>query len=200
MYAGPLSRTAAEPSRPSPHRLWFLVWLIGLGVLGTAGCTKTIGDSCATNVECSPLGDRFCDLASPNGYCTIEGCDSASCPDSAVCIRFFSLKLGGAQCNASLVPMAPADCANSSGCCVVGTPGCCQIGEHCLCDQDGCGAKGYCASESTERRWCMHTCNSNSDCRDGYQCLTTGANGSLAVAVPDLGNAVPILRYCAPPK
>ena len=202
MYGGPLSRSPHEPSRPrsfSPSRLF----LIGLcaGVLLATACSAKIGDACLTNVQCSPLGDRFCDLASPDGYCTVEGCDSTSCPDSGVCIRFFSLKIGtGTQCNAGLTPMAPVDCATSDNCCAAGTPGCCQIGEHCLCEQADCGGKGYCANESTERRWCMHACNSDGDCRTGYQCLTTGSNGSLAVAVPDLGNAVPTLSYCAPPK
>ena len=202
MYGGLLSRPAAAPSCPPARSLLalVLVLLAGTAVLGASGCTRKVGDSCATNVDCSPLGDRFCDLASPNGYCTVEGCDSASCPDDAVCIRFFSLKLGGSQCDSSLIAMSPTDCSSSSGCCVAGTPGCCQIGEHCLCDQTGCGQKGYCASESTERRWCMHSCNGDSDCRNGYQCLSTGGNGSLAVAVPDLGNTVPILSYCAPPR
>ena len=204
MHGGPSSRSPREPHRPlrrgfSPGFL-ALVALCS-GVLVAAACNRQIGDGCATNVECSPLGDRFCDLASPGGYCTVEGCDSTSCPDSAVCIRFFSLKIGnGAQCNANLNPMTPADCSNSSGCCVAGSPGCCQIGEHCLCDEANCGSHGFCASESTERRWCMHSCHSDSDCRGGYQCLTTGGNGSLAVAVPDLGNTVPTLSYCAPPR
>ena len=204
MHGGLLSHSLNEPNRPLRRRFspsfFALIWLCS-GVLWAAACTRGVGDPCTTNVMCSPLGDRFCDLASPDGYCTVEGCDSTTCPGDAVCIRFFSLKIGnGGQCNANLTPMAPADCASSSGCCVAGTPGCCQIGEHCLCDQAGCGTQGYCASESTERRWCMHACTHDSDCRTGYQCLTTGSNGSLAVAVPDLGNAVPTLSYCAPPK
>ena len=67
-------------------------------VVTAGGCSRKIGDGCTSNVECSPLGDRFCDLASPGGYCTIEGCDIDTCPDSAACIRFFSLKKGQARC------------------------------------------------------------------------------------------------------
>ena len=54
------------------------------------GCGHSIGDSCSTNVECSPQGDRTCDTAQLDGYCTLQGCDLASCPSEAVCIRFFS--------------------------------------------------------------------------------------------------------------
>ena len=49
-------------------------------VLMASACARTIGDDCTTNVQCSALGDRFCDLSSPGGYCTVEGCDSTSCP------------------------------------------------------------------------------------------------------------------------
>lgn len=191
-------------------RAWALGSLLCFGVLFQSACTLSIGDSCATNVQCSPLGNRFCDLASPDGYCTIEGCDSASCPSEAVCIRFFSLKVNSsATCDSALMPALPVDASNPKSpldcddvtkCCKAGTPQCCQLGEHCLCSQPDCGKAGYCASETTEHRWCMKACSSDGDCRSGYKCLTTGSNGALAVAVPDLGNLVPTLSYCAPPQ
>jgi hypothetical protein len=207
MHGRPSSRLAPKPLRlprrgPAQALPALALLFFGLAVLATSACTRRIGDACTTNVECSPLGDRFCDLASPSGYCTVEGCDSSSCPDSAVCVRFFSLKVGdGAQCDSQRVAMTAADCANSSGCCVAGTPGCCKIGEQCLCSQEGCGTQGYCASESTERRWCMHACSNDGDCRDGYQCRPTGTNGSLAVTYlnPDGTTTVPVYSYCAPP-
>jgi len=67
-----------------------------------AGCTHHIGDSCTQNVDCSPLGDRFCDTSAPGGYCTIQDCDVRedpqgnlvdSCTDAdgnSVCVRFFT--------------------------------------------------------------------------------------------------------------
>ena len=43
-----------------------LMWRFPLvALLLVAGCGAKIGDSCRTNIDCSPLGDRFCDLASP---------------------------------------------------------------------------------------------------------------------------------------
>ena len=61
-------------------------------------CGHNVGDPCKTNVDCSPLGDRFCDTSSVNGYCTIDGCDDRSCPGEAVCIRFLTPLLDKA-CN-----------------------------------------------------------------------------------------------------
>jgi hypothetical protein len=204
-----------------------LLWasaLFGLSAGALSACSRTIGDGCASNVECSPLGDRFCDLASPGGYCTYEGCDRDSCPDSAACVRFFSLKKGQARCNVGRV--ARADCSQSMSaldketCCVPGEAGCCALGEQCLCDGEDCAAQsaqreeqlaagmtpqvapppGYCASESSERRWCMKGCDEDSDCRDGYACVSTGTAGSISVARRGTDGKIdrPTLRYCAP--
>jgi len=55
-----------------------------------AGCQAKIGDSCSKNVDCSPDGDRICDTTQPGGYCTVPDCQPGSCPDNAVCVRFWS--------------------------------------------------------------------------------------------------------------
>ena len=170
-----------------------------LGVLSSSGCSRTIGDACINNVECSALGDRYCDVASPAGYCTVEGCDQQSCPDSSVCIRFFSLQKGRSSCYAK--KQVRTDCASSGDCCKPGDLGCCRLGERCLCEEPGCGS-GYCASEASERRYCMKPCSGDSDCRTGYQCVVTGGSGSISVAYRDTDGNIsqPELRYCAPPK
>ena len=41
-----------------------------------------------TATDCSINGDRVCDTARPGGACTIFGCDSNTCPDDAICVRF----------------------------------------------------------------------------------------------------------------
>ncbi len=68
--------------------------------------------------------------------------------------------------------------------CDPAAPTACRPGEICACDTaggpTGC-AQAYCTSEKTERRWCMQPCDQASDCRDGYGCYQTGANGALAV-------------------
>ncbi len=134
-----------------------------------------MGDSCATNADCSPLGDRFCDVSAPGGYCTVEGCDirlvngttTDTCPSEAVCVRFFS-PLANKTCD----PTHPSGCSPS---------------ERCLCDEADCRPSdgglfsGHCAPESSERRSCEKRCERNTDCRSGYSCRETGSHGAEPV-------------------
>lgn len=60
-----------------------------LGAMAAAACSREIGDGCETSIDCSTESERTCDISQPGGYCTVEGCDERSCPDSSVCIRFF---------------------------------------------------------------------------------------------------------------
>lgn len=53
-----------------------------------ASCAPSVGDSCETSAEC-PSG-AICDVTAPGGYCTINGCDSESCPDGTICVEFSS--------------------------------------------------------------------------------------------------------------
>lgn len=181
-----------RPCRFSIHGLWLFV-----GLLVAAGCSQKLGDSCRSNIDCvgqTPGG--FCDLASPQGYCTVEGCDGKSCPENGACVRFFSLQRSGAPCTPARKPRA--DCRGGSDCCVPGTAGCCLVDEACLCDNADCSV-AYCASETTERRWCMLPCDSDEDCREGYACLETGQRGAVAASrVDDTGQmSIPALRFCA---
>jgi hypothetical protein len=66
----------------------FSLALIALGAM--AGCTPKIGDTCALSTDCSLQGDRACDTAQPNGYCTQFNCSANSCPDQAACVVFES--------------------------------------------------------------------------------------------------------------
>jgi len=150
-------------------------------LLGTAaaGCGAKVGGSCTTNVECSPMGDRICDTAQLDGYCTIEGCDLTTCPSEAGCVRFFSSNFLAVKCNpATEDAIDPAvtpthDCTSS---------------EICL-------SNGFCAQRTSERRFCMKTCDGNGDCRSGYECVWTGTQG--AEAVPDPGKPGRQLHFCA---
>lgn len=52
-------------------------------------CGTEIGDTCASNTECSAsMPGTICDISIPDGYCTLSGCRPNGCPDNAVCINF----------------------------------------------------------------------------------------------------------------
>lgn len=55
--------------------------------LAAAGCQQRIGDSCGSSTDCSPTGERQCDLAQPGGYCTVFSCDPDTCPEG-VCVEW----------------------------------------------------------------------------------------------------------------
>lgn len=116
-----------------------LLFVVGFG----AGCGKEIGDECVVPADCSPNGDRQClDPTTNGGYCTVQGCDFDTCPEEAVCVRFFT---GGF--------------ANKL----------CQSQSECTLDEL-CSLAGRCVPRSSETRFCMRTCESSDDCREGYEC------------------------------
>ena len=180
-----------------------LMWRFPLvAVLLVAGCGAKIGDSCRTNIDCSPLGDRFCDTAPLNGYCTKEDCGSTSCPSEAVCIRFFT-PLDSEPCTVNpSFPFTQATCPNVDDRCVCDSSdenGVCTCGQPDPNHPDApCSVpNGHCAPSSTERHWCERSCDNDSDCRDGYECRRTGTAG--AEPVPTFSNGVGTpAKFCAP--
>jgi len=66
-----------------------------------AGCSPEIGDKCDTSIDCSPAGDRLCDVTQQGGYCTIYNCEDTTedeadaeqgaCPEEAACVIFASV-------------------------------------------------------------------------------------------------------------
>ena len=134
-----------------------LAYVALLATIVAAGCSKEIGDDCRTSIDCSQESERTCDISQPGGYCTIEGCDERSCPEEAVCIRFFPRQY------------LTKKCADPPGC-----------GSDELCLDDG-----LCAPRSSERRYCAKKCG-DGDCRSSYECRTAGTEGSMAlVAKPE---------------
>jgi len=148
---------------------WRLVFQL-LALLALAACGRHIGDDCETNVQCSAQGDRQCDVSQPSGYCTVEGCDVSSCPDDALCVRFFPAQ--------ALELSEPCDPRNSSGC---------GVREICL-------AEGFCVEPRFERRFCMKSCSSKGDCRDGYNCCPTNVGG--VELLPRGNQPAGVARFC----
>src|SRR5438552_2512802 len=82
-----------------------------------AACGQKIGDSCNIASDCSSNNTRVCDTFSRGGYCTIQGCDFGTCPDEAVCIRFFPTIVGRSLCSAD-TPCATDETCTSAGLCI----------------------------------------------------------------------------------
>ncbi|HEX2573820.1 MAG TPA: hypothetical protein VH877_30000, partial [Polyangia bacterium] len=163
------------------HRLSLLAAaaLVAFGGMMTA-CGNQIGASCRVNLDCSALGDRFCDVSAPGGYCTVEGCDNRSCPSGSVCIRFFQ-PIPSRLCN----PLtANLNCAPS---------------ERCLCVNGAVDAQGNCPSMSTPDKGGHCETNPSTLCNTSSDCPPTG--GACLCDYGDRdpqGNCPPPLGQCAP--
>jgi hypothetical protein len=135
----------------------------------TSACGKKIGDACKVAYDCQETDNsRTCDISQPGGYCTIDGCDEKSCPSEAWCVRFFPRLYLDRAC----------DPAVADGCGV----------------DDVCLPEKVCAPRATERRYCALACESNDDCRGGYECRLAGTLGTVAVTRDPSTRA----RFCAP--
>lgn len=118
-------------------------------------CGRKIGDECKTQYDCNEEDDsRTCDISQPGGYCTIEGCDETSCPEEAVCIRFY-----------------PPEEFLTDRC---DPPDTCESHEICLDSR-------WCAPRSAELRRCLLRCKDNGDCRDEYECRPAGEHSSMSL-------------------
>lgn len=160
-----------------------LVVLGLLGCLGGLGCGKEIGDECFTSADCSPNGDRQCDTVSNEGYCTVQGCDVDTCPEEAVCVRFFT----GSFAN------KPCDLATEDGDPLAGGTDACSLDELC-------SLAGSCVPRSSEVRFCMRKCGSDGDCRDGYECRDLEdmqAHGGEPVLSPPPEDKRELPKFCA---
>ena len=143
------------------------------------GCGKDIGDACIVSSDCDPNGLRQCDIASPSGYCTIQGCDYATCPSEAACIRFFTGSFANLTCDPTTEDVTTDDCSVDELCALV----------------------GHCVPRSAEVRFCMKTCSDNSDCRSGYECRNLDlmkAHGGEPVLAPNIElNDQTAPKFCA---
>jgi hypothetical protein len=158
---------------PNPLAHLPVLALIAAGVLAT-GCGDEIGDSCSVSSDCSPNGDRICDPSSnsPGGYCTILGCDHDTCPEEAVCVRFF------ATSQTNLICTSDADC----------TP------------DETCTLGGFCVPRASEVRYCMRTCGDNGDCRENYECRDEALmvqHGGETVTDPSKDPPSELPSFCA---
>jgi len=177
------------------HRLPTLllpVLLLGasVGVLGA--CGKEIGDACSFSTDCDPNGGRTCidsTLAGGDGYCTIQGCDFSTCPGESACIQFFTGNFSNKPCDPTVPPDPNFDPTTAD--CTAGN--CCSLDELC-------SLSAHCVPRSSEVRYCMRTCSSDGDCRDGYECrdlMKMMLHGGQPVLAPGAVLDAHAPKFCA---
>jgi hypothetical protein len=158
-------------------RLLFAIAAIAL--LGLAGCKPKIGDPCRRAYDCSVRGERQCDVSNiPNdpdakGECIIEGCASGSCPKEGICVKIYSTTFISLVCDPELEDLVD----DESG----------ELVSDCDPDEI-CLPEGLCADEISARTSCRFECKKDSDCRDNYHCVETGAHGIYLA--PDEGETL----------
>lgn len=146
-----------------------------------AACGQEIGDECSTSLDCGDGSNpaRICDTASPGGYCTEQGCDWNTCPDEAVCVRFYAASFGNRPCDPATEDLATDMCS---------------IDEVCT-------LRGQCVPRSSEVRYCMRTCSGSGDCRDRYECRDEALmreHGGEPVPKPGERLTGDLQAFCAP--
>jgi hypothetical protein len=137
------------------------------------------------------------------GECILENCSYGVCPNEAVCVKVYSTELLSIACEpeAEDVELAcdagltcvegtcrnPPNEPNDTGEdetgetgeaeCLPGSVGCpCFYFDNCL-PHEVCLPEGLCADEVRARTSCRRQCNNDNDCRDNYECVSTGAGG-----------------------
>ena len=64
-----------------------------------------------------------------------------------------------------------------------------------------CALTGFCVPRSAEVRYCMRRCDSDSDCRGGYECRDLDLmieHGGEPVLAPGVGIDTSAPKFCAP--
>jgi hypothetical protein len=162
--------------------LFSVACLAAVAALASAGCGDEIGDSCVLSSECASDGTRAClqeaDGNWPGGYCTILGCDHDTCPDEAVCVRFYTSVFGNRPCDPATEDIATDACSLD----------------------EACSFEGFCALRAAENRFCMKGCSDDGDCRDGYECrdsVLMRCHGGEPVLPSDQRIGADPDRFCA---
>lgn len=195
-----------------------------LALVALAGCKAKIGDPCTVSTNCSLTGTRICDLShrtdgngnpspSGSGECTVESCGVDNCPKEAECVKVYGSDFLTVACDPDRedrVVARPQSCGVDE-CPDADTDGP-ELPE-CLTDDEGqcvfapldeckpnevCLPEGLCADEITARTSCRRRCKKDGDCRNGYECVSTGARGVYPAPDPDHPGDPHDVKICVP--
>ena len=160
------------------------------GEESTVMFTGAVGDPCGQASDCNVGDNAACITDFPNGYCTVEGCVTGSCPAGSECFEFQD---GPSRCLKTCA--VPSECRVEDGytcdadfTCYPGeTPiGTIPIGGACSVDTDCLDADAGCFPEFVDGEptgftngYCTIVDCTDGDCPDGSTCADTG-DGTLA--------------------
>lgn len=141
---------------------------------GALGCQPRVGDKCKRAVDCGLNVIRQCDVSNAprdpknEGECIVENCSYGVCPKEAVCVKVYASEFLSISCDPELedIPMSGVETRDD-----------CLPNEVCL-------PEGLCADEIRARTSCRFECNSDKQCRDNYECVSTGVGGLYVAPDP----------------
>lgn len=189
-----------------------------LGLL--PACGPRIGDACTRDTDCAPPGirNRTCDRSylstfegKPNqGECIIEDCAFADCPEDedSVCVQVYSTQFLSVACDPDREDIAAA-CDGGNDTCSEDTLTCTLSQRPCIPEQtiaDACDPhqvclrEGVCADEVSLRSSCRLECTDDGDCRPGYRCERTDADGIYVAPDPDDPTKITVTSICVPDR
>ena len=195
--------------------------------LPMGACSRRIGNPCKTSTDCSLRGDRVCDLShlvngdgdvdpAGKGECIIDGCNPTTCPREGTCVQVYSAEFLSVACDPELedrpqpfhggletrILACNADPTLTPAGDPEGEPVLPPDGEPVACNDcqahEVCLPEGLCADLLSVRTSCRKECRSNTQCRDGYECRSSGSNGVYGIATPEAPFGVETVKICMP--
>lgn len=160
-------------------------------------CPAQIGDPCQLSTDCGRTTIRHCDLSARvdgEGECIVDGCDHESCPDEATCVASYATEFVSKACDPLREDLATCAVSVDEG----------EICPQTLPPLDDCSApeiclaEGLCIDTLSQRTSCRATCKRDRECRAGYTCRSTGANGIYRVVDPKRPNLRNEVQICVP--
>ncbi len=156
--------------------------------LGLVGCQPKVGDPCKVSYDCGLRVVRQCDVSNAprdpkrQGECIVENCSFGVCPKEAVCVKVYATEFLSIACDPDLEDQSIDQSSGRDDC---------EPNEVCL-------PEGLCADEIRARTSCRRECNTDSNCRDNYQCVSTGLDGIYVAPDPDDPTKQTIAKICVP--
>jgi hypothetical protein len=178
-----------RPRHPIDRARNFALTALTFGIPLVAGCQPKVGDPCKRALDCGVNVVRQCDVSNAprdpkgQGECIIENCSYGVCPKEAVCVKVYATEFLSISCDPDL-----EDVPSFEG----------MDGRDDCAPSEVCLPEGLCAAEIRARTSCRLECDEDKDCRDNYQCVSTGVGGVYVAPDPVDPTKQHTARICVP--